>query len=129
MLGSLANEWSPASDSDMPLAIALANALYAVSALRHGLLTPAQFRELAAATIYESLRANKATRPSAKWISVKDRLPDDNESYLVCDLVTGEYLPDRGFLEDGVWHISGDPEFQVTHWMPFPPPPQDAKKP
>jgi hypothetical protein len=60
---------------------------------------------------------------SNQWISVKDRLPNDNESYLVCDLVTGEFLPDRGFMEDGVWHISGDPEFQVTHWMPFPPPP------
>lgn len=62
-----------------------------------------------------------------QWISVKDRLPDDNESYLVCDLVTGEYLPDRGFLEDGVWHISGDPEFKVTHWMPFPPPPENGE--
>lgn len=64
----------------------------------------------------------------SKWISVKDRLPDDNESYLVCDLVTGEYLPDRGFFEDGEWHIFGDPEFQVTHWMPFPPPPEEANK-
>jgi Protein of unknown function (DUF551) len=40
---------------------------------------------------------------SNQWISVKDRLPDDNESYLVCD-------------------------FQVMHWMPFPPPPEETKK-
>jgi hypothetical protein len=128
MLGSVANDWSPTSDCDVPLAISLANALYAVSALRHGLLTPARFREVVAATIYESLRKNKATNSSTNWISVKDRLPEDDESYLVCDLVTGEYLPDRGFIEDGVWHIFGDPEFQVTHWMPFPPPPEEAKE-
>ncbi len=60
-----------------------------------------------------------------RWIPVTDRLPEENgEFYLVCDMKTAGYLPDRGMYEDGEWTVQNDPLFVVTHWMPLPEPPE-----
>jgi len=60
-----------------------------------------------------------------EWIAVSERLPEDNGTfYLVCDMKTANYLPDRGIYEDGKWHVQGDKAFVVTHWMPLPEPPK-----
>ena len=58
-----------------------------------------------------------------KWISVKDRLPENEQNVLVAD---------NGFI--AVWTFYGDywedshgwwQEFdEVTHWMPLPQPPK-----
>lgn len=70
-----------------------------------------------------------------EWISVKDRLPEGYDTYLV--LVHGkpnkhitlfeayelaEYLPSDG------WYIETYPDWDepiITHWMPLPEPPKE----
>ena len=61
-----------------------------------------------------------------KWISVDDRLPEEDGYYLCC--IKSSLFPDRiyidilecdkGSFEEG--HIYTD---TVTHWMPIPPEP------
>lgn len=69
-----------------------------------------------------------------EWISVKDRLPFDNYESIpwpekqfiifdgeVVDILYFEYRKDKGFVwTDDDMRICKD----VTHWMPFPEPPQ-----
>ena len=62
-----------------------------------------------------------------KWISVDDRLPEEDGYYLCC--IKSSLFPDRiyidilecdkGSFEEG--HIYTD---TVTHWMPLPEPPK-----
>ena len=58
-----------------------------------------------------------------EWISVKDRLPDDEENVLA--FVFGE--AEVCCLKNGVWRnewmkfYDGD----ITHWMPLPEPPKE----
>ena len=67
-----------------------------------------------------------------KWISVKDRLPEDDGLVLV--LFTDRYMNIRfkdtytlaNFDNDDGWILEIYPEFEnpnVTHWMPLPEPP------
>lgn len=53
-----------------------------------------------------------------EWVSVKDKLPNDNERYLTCDedgfIAVFYFFPfDRTFAND-----------DVTYWMPLPEPPK-----
>lgn len=59
------------------------------------------------------------------WISVKDRLPKDDATYLVYGrngygIVFAVYYGDREWLTDDLTNIT---RF-VTHWMPLPSPPE-----
>lgn len=63
----------------------------------------------------------------SEWISVKDRMPDVGEWVLTFSekaLVDIEDFPfDIGYLRpDGEWRHIGW-EYEVTHWMPLPEPP------
>ena len=72
-----------------------------------------------------------------KWISVKDRLPDNKEH----DWVLAQVVEDNGFMhiprvmeyrqakddwfeETYGWLSEHNGLFSVTHWMPLPPPPK-----
>lgn len=62
-----------------------------------------------------------------KWISVKDRLPNDNTLNIVFMRRSGNY----GFCTfkiaawvDGKWNGPCFP-WEVTHWMPLPEPPKE----
>ena len=67
-----------------------------------------------------------------EWISVKDRLPEEDGHYL-CNYHFGEY-PKMTFTQvldyyatDIVPHFQhtlGDGSMKVTHWMPLPEPPK-----
>lgn len=69
---------------------------------------------------------------SLKWHSVKDELPDKEDSYITYIEYEEEgekkqiieinlFLKDKGFV-DCLWH-----EMKVTHWMPMPISPVEAK--
>lgn len=64
-----------------------------------------------------------------KWISVKDRLPEDDQYCLVvCSELTRNYkaVIARYYLdEDGFYREDGDGSVkEPTHWMPLPDPPK-----
>lgn len=67
-----------------------------------------------------------------KWISVKDRLPDDNSGYVVlafCNDIVGSWI--EILHHNGKFFLSdGGKEYPciVTHWMPLPKPPEDIKE-
>lgn len=56
-----------------------------------------------------------------EWISVKDRLPKNNEIVIICTdknfIYAGELIGDTWFLDNDSWTAT------VTHWMPLPQPP------
>ena len=60
-----------------------------------------------------------------KWISVKERLPDDGKDYLVTD---GAVCMVAAFRCDvnkfDFWTIHWWSNEEVTHWMPLPEPPK-----
>ena len=62
-----------------------------------------------------------------KWISIKDRLPEDGEAVLTCKngLVEVQvYEKKRNGWINGDWFWS---MATVTHWMPLPEPPKEGR--
>ena len=60
-----------------------------------------------------------------QWISVKDRLPEENETVLAYDgdfVEPSVFYGDHGFYE--LDKYEADPLCGVTHWMPLPEPPK-----
>ena len=57
-----------------------------------------------------------------EWVSVDDRLPDDDEVVIICTdknfVYAGELIGDTWFLDNDSWTAT------VTHWMPIPQPPK-----
>lgn len=53
----------------------------------------------------------------SRWIKCSDRMPSDNEQYLVCDKYGNVKI--RFFLP----FDSSFADFDATHWMPLPTPP------
>ncbi len=67
-----------------------------------------------------------------KWISVKDRLPENNLARVLVFLKDDEFTKPIGFNKidtdrciDGKWVRWGK---YVTHWMPLPEPPKKPKE-
>ena len=61
------------------------------------------------------------------WISIKDRLPDDDVSILICSerktISKATYSSDMGryyIADSDLWYN----ELDITHWMPLPEPPK-----
>ena len=72
-----------------------------------------------------SLRWNKRTRPEPSgWISVKDRLPEDEERILIFVSLAGHerIQLDTCYEDCGYMHLDSGYAFgaEVTHWMPLP---------
>ncbi len=75
--------------------------------------------------IYSQQRYFTDVQPVNRWISVKDRLPDDCVEVLVhdtdCGIVIGWYdKKDSIFVAEFINQLDA-----VTHWMSLPEPPQD----
>ena len=70
-----------------------------------------------------------------KWISVKDRLPEEFESVLVCNLngITQDERDieiailheDKIFYYVAPWNYDLFSIAKATHWMPLPEPPEN----
>jgi hypothetical protein len=59
-----------------------------------------------------------------EWINFKDRLPD-KEYILGCN---EEGMMHSFFDKDNPWHMCEWNDFQPTHWIPLPEPPEEYKK-
>jgi hypothetical protein len=66
-----------------------------------------------------------------KWISVKDRLPENRDDVLLCRKWWNEIRnPQMGWYNEvsGEWFdLSNRVIHNVTHWMPLPEPPKEEK--
>ena len=64
--------------------------------------------------------------PDNGWISVKDRLPDDKERYLICtedgriDIAYYQPIGDKFSDYEPFWQGSCRLTTSVTHWQPLP---------
>ena len=78
----------------------------------------------------------RITELENQWISVEDRLPDENKNVIVFanDIVSGFvetacYYVCPEYLTGGWREESGDPyEPIITHWMNLPEPPKEQGK-
>lgn len=71
-----------------------------------------------------------------EWISVQERLPEEEGEYLVWRVWAGIAQRSLIWFREGEWFY-GPPELglgsiaehgdQVTHWMPLPSPPTDSQ--
>ncbi len=68
----------------------------------------------------------------SEWISVKDEIPTGEDHLLFCDSHDGN----RAWMVVGYWNrltrcwmvaCRQQPGLPVTHWMPLPEPPKEAK--
>ena len=89
-----------------------------------------------AENIADDLIANGVT--VQEWISVKDRLPETDGIYIVCDcrLNGNPWIHTAGFIKassswcelHGVYYDDGYGRYseqdKITHWMPMPNPPK-----
>lgn len=82
-------------------------------------------------TVADHLIANGVT--VQQWISVKDRLPDKDGTYLVrwdnksvCDAEYESKYGSFGYWLDIMWDGDADwyPYTSITNWMPLPEPPK-----
>lgn len=62
----------------------------------------------------------------SKWIACKDELPDDEITVMTFEADSCEPIwPGWHDSEKGWMDITGVPIPSVTHWMPFPDPPEE----
>ena len=63
-----------------------------------------------------------------EWISVKDRLPEDNINVIICFQKRSFDFCSLGTTKDGerYWHGLESIEVLITHWMSLPEPPGDT---
>lgn len=84
--------------------------------------------------VLRRLAGNSPVTPDG-WISCSERMPDDKQyvwcwgksyGWTECDTFEGYY----DWSRNKWWTVTGDgeePASKVTHWMPLPEPPQEAK--
>ena len=71
----------------------------------------------------EQLQAeNKRLKKDNEWISVEDRLPDDNTMVVSCYVGVYELDLVLFWRDTKTLHFGHQP---ATHWMPIPKPPED----
>lgn len=84
----------------------------------------AEALEIAIAALMKQKKSTKNINDNFSWISVKDRIPNDQEEVLVC---TRSKNGCRN-IDKGYWSIDRfihRGSAQVTHWMPLPDFPKD----
>ena len=83
---------------------------------------------------YQAAKVETNLPTSAKWISVKNRLPKKNILILCCSLKS--LSPTYGWFDGTFWNVNDEPNYFkdkidcisfITHWMPLPAPPKEEK--
>lgn len=110
----------------------------------HGLLNGRQFNNLKGC-FYEALKVAMRNYPATpdSWISCSERMPEmgERQCYVLAADFKNNYPPNIPNTQVGVygdWFNDGNPTWddgdgedlylkEVTHWMPLPEPPQEAK--
>lgn len=67
---------------------------------------------------------NAGYRKQSEWISVTERMPEQEGTYLVCSCEYNQMMTRCSFYHDGVWWFGNFDNYTVTHWMPLPEPPE-----
>ena len=71
---------------------------------------------------------------TSAWVSVKDKLPDDEELYLICtesnfgkiNIAYYQPIGDKFSNYEPFWQGKSNRSTRVTHWMPLPEPPESG---
>ena len=85
---------------------------------------------MAAADAFKERSERQNPQPLTGWVSVKDRMPEDGLNILVANIGTGtQYVSHKDLIffdenKSAFVHTSYLREFQFTHWMPLPEPPE-----
>lgn len=76
------------------------------------------------------IKGYKQAEKDLGWISVKDRLPEENKWVFVCvDMQGVPQCVGLGYLRDGEWcDDENDNGFCVDYWMEIPKLPKEAQK-
>lgn len=63
-----------------------------------------------------------------RWISVKDRLPENDCLYIVCKTVKGHWISFEARWKGNKWLsvVNNNQLDYVTHWQPLPEPPKEV---
>lgn len=74
----------------------------------------------------EALR-EKRKREFRQWISVKDRLPEEDYTFVLVLVETWKRTVGVAlYAEHGFYNpLAADVQMNVTHWMPLPEPPEE----
>ena len=66
-------------------------------------------------------------KPDKDWISVKDRLPENDGLYIVCKTVMGHRIVFEASWRGNEWlSVVKDLKLDyITHWQPLPEPPKE----
>lgn len=92
--------------------------------------------KLKLSTVINELEMMPSIEPKQEWISVKDRLPERNKLVLVRAVSTarGGNITFVGAY-DGFWFLQTAADtigltiqYDITHWMPLPEPPEKEEK-
>jgi hypothetical protein len=62
------------------------------------------------------------------WISVEDRLPEDDNLYIVCRTIYPHQIVFEARWKDGKWLsvVESKQLNYITHWQPLPAPPKEV---
>lgn len=68
--------------------------------------------------------AQEMLQKAGRWISVKERMPEDGKNVLAYEGGGFFYID---WCVEGEWVIAGQSCGVVTHWMPLPEPPKEMR--